>query len=90
MTKLSQGTALRIFALLVTLGVLSVAFLWTLSPVRSEGQTTFAIYLSIDLVVFAMCSYIYRVTKWKEGVGRIPILGGCLALLLLIFVGIVA
>jgi len=88
MTKLSDPTAFRIFALLLLLGMLSVAFLWTLNPVGSQNQTTFAIFLSIDLVVFAMVSYIYRVSRWKEGVGRWPILGGCLMFLLLLCVGL--
>ena len=88
MNNLSDVSASRIFALLLLLGIISVAFLWTLSPVGSQGQTTFAISLSIDLVVFAMASYIYRKSKWKEGVGGAPLIGGCLMLLLLLFVGL--
>jgi len=78
----------RIFALLLFFGVLSVIFLWTLNPVSSQSQTTFAIYLSIDLVVFAMISYIFRVSKWDEDVGRLPVIAGCLALLILLYAGL--
>lgn len=88
MTRLSDAAEFRIFALLLLLGLVSVIFLWTLNPVTSQGQTTFAIYLSVDLVVFAMASYIYRESKWKEEVGRLPLLGGCVMLLLLLFVGL--
>ena len=85
MTRLDDGAAFRVFALLLLLGIVSVTFLWTLNPVTSQGQTTFTVYLSIDLVVFAMASYIYRKSKWKEKAGRVPLLGGCLMLLLLLF-----
>ncbi|MGP8124794.1 MAG: hypothetical protein ACLQEQ_02870 [Nitrososphaerales archaeon] len=88
MTRLGDTASFRIFVLLLLLGIVSVASLWTLNPVGSQDQTTFAIYLSIDLVVFAMASYIYRVSKWKEEVGRAPLLGGCLMLLLILFVGL--
>jgi membrane associated rhomboid family serine protease len=89
MTRLGDTAALRVFTLLLLLGLVSVVFLWTLNPVSSQGQTTFTVYLSIDLVVFAMASYIYRKSKWKEGAGRVPLLGGCLMLLLLLFAGLI-
>jgi membrane associated rhomboid family serine protease len=88
MTNLSDAVVFRVFALLALLGLLSVIFLWTLSPVESHAQTIFAVYLSVDLVVFAMASYIYRVSKWKEDVGRLPLLGGCVMLLILLIVAL--
>jgi len=88
MTKLSDAVALRAFALLILLGLVSVVCLWTLSPVQSQAQTAFALLLSVDLVVFAMASYVYRVSKWKEGVSRLPLLGGCVILLILLFIGL--
>ena len=87
--KLSEAWTARIFALLLLLGLLSVIFLWMLNPVSSQGQTIFAIYLSIDLVVFAMASYIFRKSKWKEETGRLPLLAGCAILLLLLCVGLI-
>jgi hypothetical protein len=90
MTKLSNWVASRIFALLILLGLLAVILLWSLNPVGSQDQTIFAIYLSVDLVVFAMASYIFRVSKWKEGVERLPLIAGCLALLILFYVGLTA
>jgi membrane associated rhomboid family serine protease len=88
LTRLGDWTVSRVFVLLLLFGLLSVIFLWTISPAGSQGQTTFAIYLSIDLVVFAMASYIFRVTKWNEGVVRLPIVTGCLAILILLYVGL--
>jgi len=88
MTKLNDAVAFRSFALLILLGLTSVIYLWTLNPVQSQAQTVFAIILSIDLVVFAMVSYIYRMSKWKEGLSRLPILGGCAILLILLIVGL--
>ena len=78
----------RIFVLLLLFGLLSVLFLWTLNPVSSQSQTTFAIYLSIDLVVFAMVSYIFRVSKWGEEVRRLPLVAGCVVLLILLYMGL--
>jgi len=88
MTKLGDWVVSRIFALVILLALLSVVFLWTLSPIGSQSQTTFAIYLSIDLVAFAMASYIFRKSKWREGVGPWPIVAGCVALLVLLYVGL--
>jgi hypothetical protein len=88
--KLSDWTTARIAVLLIMFGILSVVFLWTLNPVGSQSQSAFAIYLSIDLVVFAMISYIFRMSKWKEDVGRLPLVAGCIALIVLLCVGLTA
>ena len=86
--KLNDWLTGRIFVLLLLFGLLSVLFLWTLNPVSSQSQTTFAIYLSIDLVVFAMVSYIFRVSKWGEEVRRLPLVSGCVVLLILLYMGL--
>jgi membrane associated rhomboid family serine protease len=86
--KLNDWVTYRILVLLLLFGILSVALLWTLNPTSSQSQTTFAIFLSIDLVVFAMVSYIFRVSKWKEEVRRLPLLAGCVALLILLYIGL--
>jgi len=78
----------RIYALLLLFGLLSVIFIWTLNPVSSQSQTAFAIYLSIDLIIFAMVNYIFRISKWGEEVKRLPLVGGCVALLILLYVGL--
>jgi membrane associated rhomboid family serine protease len=88
--KLNNWVTYRIFVLLLLFGLLSVAFLWTLNPIGSQSQTTFAIFLSIDLLVFAMVSYIFRVSKWNEEARRLPLLAGCVALLILLYIGLTA
>jgi membrane associated rhomboid family serine protease len=88
--KLNDWVTYRILVLLLLFGLLSVVLLWTLNPTGSQSQTTFAIFLSIDLVVFAMVSYIFRVSKWKEEVRRLPLLAGSVALLILLYIGLTA
>jgi len=88
--KLTNWIVYRIFILLLVFGVVSVVFLWALNPTSSQSQTTFAIFLSIDLVVFAMVSYIFRVSKWNEVAKRFPLLAGCIALLILLYIGLTA
>jgi membrane associated rhomboid family serine protease len=86
--KLNDWVTRRVLVLLLLFGLLSVVLLWTLNPVSSQSQTTFAIFLSIDLVVFAMVSYIFRVSKWNEDVSRLPLLAGCTVLLILLYIGL--
>ncbi len=88
--RLNDWVTRRILVLLLLFGILSVVLLWTLNPTGSQSQTTFAIFLSIDLVVFAMVSYIFRASKWGEEVRRLPLLAGCLALLVLLYIGLTA
>jgi len=88
--KLNDWIVYRIFVLLLVFGIVSVVFLWTLNQTSSQSQTTFAIFLSIDLVVFTMVSYIFRVSKWNEEVRKLPLLAGCTALLILLYVALTA
>jgi hypothetical protein len=85
MSELPQRMNGRIVALLLLLQLLSVYFLWTLNPVSEVGEAIFALYLSVDLVSFAMISHIFRVDKWKGSIRRATLVTGCcfLALLLL-------
>jgi len=46
--------------MLVALQVTATALLWLLSPVTQAQTDTFALYLSVDLVAFAILSYQYR------------------------------
>lgn len=86
--KLNNWLTNRIFVLLLLFGLLAVIFLWTLNPVGSQSQAIFAVYLSIDLIMFAMVSYIFRVSKWGEEVRRLPLFAGCVTLLILLYVGL--
>lgn len=76
--------SVRITALLLLVAALSVFVLWTANPVGSAGETTFALYLSIDLASFAMISYIHRSVAAEGRIGSVPLLAGCCLILLLL------
>jgi hypothetical protein len=86
-TEETERIALRIVGLLVIVGFASSAVLWTIDTSLASGESLFAVYLSIDLIAFAMISYIYRVTKTGDNIGRVPLLAGCVLLLLLLAAG---
>ena len=87
LTEQTEQTAVRIVGLLVILGFASSAALWTIDTALPSGESLFAVYLSIDLISFAMISYIYRATKMGEGIGRLPLFAGCAMLLILLAAG---
>jgi heme/copper-type cytochrome/quinol oxidase subunit 4 len=88
MNRLGEGINLQIAALLVVLELLAVYFLWTLNPVGAASEATFALFLAICLVSFAMVSYIYRVDKRGDGINRGVFLAGCVMILVLLFAGL--
>jgi hypothetical protein len=87
MTELDERIALRMVGLLVIVGFASSVVLWTIDTSLASGESLFAIYLSIDLIAFTMMSYIYRVTKIGDPIGRIPLLAGTCVLILLVAAG---
>ena len=78
--------ATRIVALLLLFELVSVFFLWTFNPVGSGAEATFVLILATDLISFALISYVYRALKTAGMFGRLPVVGGCafIALLLLL------
>lgn len=90
MTEHVESEGLRIVALLVIVSVASVAVLWTLEATSSASQSVFAVFLAVDLVSFAMISYVYRESKSGDRIGRVPLLAGSIFLVLLIAAGLVA
>jgi hypothetical protein len=88
MSKRVEQMNLRIVALLLLLGLLSVYFLWTLNPVSQTSEAIFALFLSVDLVSFSMISYIYRVDKRGDNASRGLLLAGCCMVLLLLLAGL--
>ena len=88
LTHVAQRTSLRIVALLILLELLSVSFVWTLNPISGQGEATFALFLALDLVTFAMISYVYRVNRRGDDVNRVAILAGCCFGLVLLFAGL--
>jgi hypothetical protein len=88
-TEESERMAVRIVFLLVIVGFASSLVLWTIDTSLASGESLFAIYLSIDLITFAMISYVYRVTKTGDSIGRIPVLAGCILLVALLAAGFI-
>ncbi|MGA2198410.1 MAG: hypothetical protein ABSG45_00575 [Nitrososphaerales archaeon] len=83
----TERMGVRIVALLLLVASLSVFVLWTINPVGSGNETTFAIYLAIDLIAFALVSYIRRRITDDGKIGRVPLIAGCCFILLLVLVG---
>ncbi|MDA4125012.1 MAG: hypothetical protein OK438_06150 [Thaumarchaeota archaeon] len=75
---------LKLFVMLLLLTqAFSVVFLWSLDTFTQASEDLFAIFVSIDLLAFAMLSYIYRKQRTEEGVGGWVIMAGCTAILIL-------
>ena len=75
----------RIIILLIALQVLATAFLWTLDALNNVSEGIFALFVAVDLLSFAMVSYIYRREKIGGSTSKAWILLGCLILLAIIF-----
>ena len=88
MTQIGQRTSIRVVALLILLEIVSVVSLWTLNPLSTADEKTFALLLGVDLVAFAMISYTYRAFKTGESAARAPIIAGCCFAVLLLFAGL--
>ncbi len=79
----------RIVALLLVVEAISVFLLWTLDPLTPQGQDAFAIYLAIDLIAFAMTSYLYRALNSDRRMSRALILAGCVFIAILFLVSFI-
>lgn len=75
----------RIIILLLALQVLSTGFLWTLDALNEISEGIFALFVAVDLLSFAMISYIYRSEKLNSPPSRVWILVGSFLLLSIIF-----
>jgi hypothetical protein len=60
----------RLVVSLVSLQVIATGFLWTLDPTGRGAQATFATFLGVDLLAFAVISYLYRTQKNAEPASR--------------------
>lgn len=65
-----------VLALLLLQGTATVT-LWTLSPTEPASQAVFATLLGVDLLTFAMVSYLYRMEKAGRRLARGWVLVGC-------------
>ena len=77
--------SLKIVGLLILVELLSAYFLWTVNPVNQAGEAVFAIFLAIDLVSFAMMSYIYRTTKSGDQLNRGVLIVACCMILVFVY-----
>lgn len=69
--------AYRLVLVLLLLQLTATATLWTLSPTEPAGQAVFATLLGVDLLAFAMVSYLYRTEKAGRRFARGWVLAGC-------------
>ncbi len=67
----------RLILLLILLQGTATATVWTLNPTDSASQAVFATLLGIDLLAFAMVSYLYRREKSRPPFDRRWVLVGC-------------
>lgn len=75
----------QIMGLFLMIEAFSVYFLWALNPTSKIGEGVFGIFLGIDLVSFAIVSYVYRVYKRGDELNRGLLLAGCIMILVLIY-----
>jgi hypothetical protein len=80
----------RMVVLLLALQVVSTVFLWTLDALNDISEGIFALFVAVDLISFAMISYLYRVEKASTSPKRFWILIGCVFLIAIIFSSLVA
>lgn len=77
--------AYRLILLLLLFQGVATVTLWTLDPTDSASQAGFATLLGIDLLAFAMVSYLYRAEKGGTAFSRSWVLVGCGMFVLLLF-----
>jgi hypothetical protein len=74
-----------IVGLFLVVEAISVYFLWALNPTDALGEGIFAIFLAIDLVSFAVVSYIYRSYKSGAAFNRYLLITACAMIVILIY-----
>ena len=74
----------RLVLVLLVLQAVVTGFLYTLNPTARGGQATFATFLGIDLLAFAVVSYVYRTGRVGMPLKRGWILSACVLLLVLL------
>ncbi len=71
--------AYRLVLLLLLLQVSATITLYTLNPTDTASQAAFATLLGVDLLAFALVSYLYRSEKTGTPFSRPWFLVGCVA-----------
>ena len=75
----------RVIVLLLVLQAVSIVLLWTLDALNQVSEGTFALFLAVDMISFAMVSYIYRHDKEAEPPSRGWLIVGSVLVLVLLF-----
>ena len=79
---------MRVTSLLLILQVVLVTLLWSLNPLGDGSRTLFPIYLSANMISFAMISYVYRSLRKNGRLGKVPLLAGCALVCALLLTGL--
>jgi hypothetical protein len=83
-TVVTEKMGVRMVALLLMVAALSVFVLWTVNPIGSGSETTFALFIAVDIVSVAIISYIQRSISERDRIGRAPVLAGCCFIVFLV------
>jgi hypothetical protein len=81
----TERMGVRVVALLLLIAALSVFVLWTVNPIGSGSETTFALFVGVDLVSVAMISYVQRSVTQNGRIGIVPMVAGCCLIVFLVF-----
>jgi hypothetical protein len=80
----TERMGLRIVSLLLLVATMSVFVLWSVNPLGSGDESTFALFLAVDLVSVAMISYVERAVTRESRMARAPLIAGCCFILFLV------
>lgn len=83
-TVATEKMGVRVVALLLMVAALSVFVLWTVNPVGSGSESTFALFVAVDIVSVATISYVQRSIGEQDRIGRFPVLAGCFFMVFLV------
>lgn len=75
----------RVILPLLALQAVSIAAMASLNSLSSTSEGIFAIFLSTDLISFAIIAHIYRVSKADETPSRYFLIPALAAILILLF-----
>ena len=75
----------RIIIFLLVLQGVSLVLLWTLDALNQVSEEIFALFLAVDMISFAMISYVYRHVKENQIPNRGWLIVGSSLVLVLLF-----
>lgn len=87
-TVVAERMGVRIVSLLLLVAAVSVFVLWSVNPVGPGSESTFALFLAVDLVSLAMISYVQRALTREGMMAKAPLVAGCFFILFFVAIGI--